>query len=484
MVRVRFAPSPTGHLHVGGVRTALFNWLFAKKHQGTFVLRVEDTDENRSTREFEQQIFDSLRWCGLDWDEGPEKGGDFGPYRQSERIEAGEYSSLIERLLASKQAYYVVYDLDDEKKEIETTYDYPARYAEKGHSITVKFKVPEGKTEFKDLLRGDMAFDNENYDDFIIQKSNGKPLYNFVVVADDHAMQISHVFRGEDHITNTPKQVMLYMALGWEVPLFMHIPLLLGDDKSPLSKRHGGTSVAFFRKEGYLRDGLMNYLALLGWTVKDEIFNPFENVEQFSISDITNKSVVFDYKKLEWVNGKQMRLKDPRKLREEWTAWLEFMQTEDAYYSRLLDRIKAVGPAYTENVIAICREKLNTFPDLNELVEPFFFEIDNTDEGPGYTQQFVKKFLAKESAPDILKTAYEEFEKLDETAYSVENVEQVIRTIPEKTGHGKKRCFQTIRGAVTGRLITPGLFDTIRVLGKKRVLKRLKMALKEVETLV
>ena len=474
MIRVRFAPSPTGHLHVGGVRTALFNWLFAKKENGTFVLRIEDTDKNRSTKQYERQILQSLSWCGLDWDEGPEKDGQYGPYRQTERIEAGLYDEPLKRLIENRAAYYVIYDKDDPSKEIATSDEYPESQAKAGHPYTVKLKVPEGSTRFKDLLKGDMVFDNTNYDDFIIVKSDGTPLYNFVVVVDDHEMQISHVFRGEDHITNTPKQVMIYQALGWEVPTFMHIPLLLGADRSPLSKRHGGTSVEFFRKEGYMTSGLMNYLALLGWTVEDEIFEPVDKIDSFSISSITNKSVIFDYQKLEWVNGKHLRKKALDDVITEWKNWLDDMK-EDDYYRNYYERLKVQDKEYLKESVRICREKINTFKQLCDFSEPFFYDELEYDE------QLVKKFLSKDSAPKIIQAAYKAFSDLEEGDFSDEKVEAVIRSLTEITGEGNKRVFQTLRGALTGRLITPGLFETVAVLGKIRTLNRLEQTQKRLE---
>jgi glutamyl-tRNA synthetase len=468
MIRVRFAPSPTGHLHVGGVRTALFNWLYAKSQGGSFVLRVEDTDTKRSTTEYEEQIYKSMKWCGLDWDEGPCIGGDFEPYRQMQRFEKGVYEQPLKTLLEKRAAYYAIYNAEDSKKEIGTSFEYPQEAVDKGYSITVKLKVPEGKTYFHDLLKGNMSFDNENYDDFIIIKSDGKPLYNFVVVVDDHDMQISHVFRGEDHITNTPKQVMIYEALGWDVPEFMHIPLILGEDRSPLSKRPGGTSVEFFRKEGYMRDGLMNYLALLGWTVEDEIFDPFEKAKTFNTTKITKKSVIFDYKKLEWVNSKHLRTKDIDSVVREWLEWLEYMREEDDYYENLFKTAEASDADYLKGIVKICREKINTFKQLNEFVEPFLFGIE------GYDEQLVKKFLSKDTTNAIIDEAVKKFEKLSENDYTDEKVEALIKQLPELTGAGNKRVFQTIRGAVTGRLITPGLFETVAVLGKDRTINRLK----------
>jgi len=466
MTRVRFAPSPTGHLHVGGVRTALFNWLYAKKERGTFILRIEDTDKNRSTVEYERQILESLNWCQLNWDEGPEKGGSFGPYRQTQRIQEGLYEAPLKQLIEKKAAYYAVHDKEDPAKELFKTNEYPQKEVDEGFPVTVKLRVPAGQTRFKDLLKGDMLFENAHYDDFIIVKSDGTPLYNFVVVVDDHEMQISHVFRGEDHITNTPKQVMIYQALGWEVPVFMHIPLLLGSDRSPLSKRHGGTSVEFFRKEGYMQSGLMNYLALLGWTVEEEIFNPFDKVDSFSISSITHKSVIFDYQKLEWVNGKHLREKGLDDVIREWMEWLSYRSGEP-YYAQFLENLKKQERAYLNQTVRICREKINTFKQLCDFSEPFY--TDKLD----YDEQLVQKFLSKDSAPKIIDVACQVFRDLDETDFTDEKIEALVRTLPELTGEGNKRIFQTLRGALTGRLITPGLFETVAVLGKERTFQRL-----------
>ncbi|HOO32809.1 MAG TPA: glutamate--tRNA ligase [Thermotogota bacterium] len=473
MIRVRFAPSPTGHLHVGGVRTALFNWLYAKSQNGSFILRIEDTDTKRSTAEYEEQIYKSMKWCGLEWDEGPQKGGAYAPYRQMDRFEKGVYEQPLKQLLGKKAAYYAIYDKDDPKKEIGQSFDYPAEAVENGCSVTVKLKVPEGRTHFHDLLKGDMEFENANYDDFIIIKSDGNPLYNFVVVVDDHEMEISHVFRGEDHITNTPKQVMIYEALGWKVPEFMHIPLILGEDRSPLSKRHGGTSVEFFRKEGYMRDGLMNYLALLGWTVEGDIFDPFEKVDSFSTSKITGKSVIFDYKKLEWVNGKHLRGKPVAEVVRLWKDWLDYMKDESPYYTKMIGAVEENEPEFVEEVVRICREKINTFKQLNEFVEPFLFGIE------GYDEELVKKFLSKDTTDVIIAKALHLFEELGDTEYDDENVEAAVRKLPELTDAGNKRIFQTLRGAVTGRLITPGLFETVAVLGKERTIERLKKTRRE-----
>ena len=466
MVRTRFAPSPTGHLHVGGARTALFNWMFTRKEGGRFVLRIEDTDVQRSSREYEWSIMEGLRWLGLNWDEGPDVGGDFGPYRQSERKERGIYEEYAKALVEMKRAVYVVYGKEDRERELFETDEFPHEYAQKGHDITVRFKAPRGlKIEFFDYLKGDMEFRSDDVGDFIIVKSNGYPTYNFAVVVDDHLMGITHVFRGEDHLSNTPKQIMVYDAFGWEKPRFMHIPLILGSDRSPLSKRHGATSVDHFREEGYLPEGLLNYLALLGWKVEEgrEIFTIEERLASFDPRDISNKSVIFDYQKLEWVNGKHMRMMEVGDLYERFKEYLEYVGMVELVNVMEKDRV------YSLEVLGICREKVNTMKQLVDFVLPFL-----SDEYE-YEEDYLRGYLAKEFSLPVLEKAIELFSKNDD--WTVEGCERVVRDLAGLGLASKKKTFQTVRGAVTGRLITPGLFETLSVLGKDRVLKRLERTL-------
>lgn len=459
-VRLRFAPSPTGYLHVGGARTALFNWLYARKMRGKFIIRIEDTDLQRSTMEYERAILEALKWCGLDWDEGPDVGGPFGPYRQSERTRAGIYAEYARKLVEKGSAYYTVYDKIDRKKELFRTFEFPRSYVEEGHDVTVSFKVPEGKTRFYDLLKGELEFDNSTIEDFVMIKSDGFPTYNFAVVIDDHLMNITHVFRGEDHVSNTPKQIMLYRALGWDTPQFMHIPLILGFDRTPLSKRHGATSVEHFRSIGILSRGLMNYLALLGWSVgEEEIFNVKERIDQFDPSTISNKGVIFDPSKLEWVNGKHMRMMSVDELFKEFEDWINFTGKKKLPMDR----------DYVLRVIEVCREKVNTLAQLYEFSYPFFFDDFE------YEDQFVSDYLMNPYAEDILKKAVEMFEKLDD--WSVNGTEKVCRELAQTGVASKNKVFQTIRGAVTGRLVTPGLFETLSILGKKKTIERLTKAL-------
>jgi len=464
MVRVRFAPSPTGYLHVGGVRTALFNWLFARKMNGNFILRIEDTDLERSTKEFEKLIIESLKWCGLDWDEGPDIGGNYGPYRQSERKEKGIYQTYAQKLVESKRAYFAIHDPDHPKEVLKKSFEWPQEYFDKGYDITVKFKVNPGETRFKDILKGEMVFKNEVFDDMVIIKSNGFPTYNFAVVVDDHLMNITHVIRGEDHLSNTPKQIMIYEAFGWEPPEFMHIPLILGNDRSPLSKRHGGTSVEYFRKEGFLNKALMNYLALLGWTVDEEIFDYKEKIKSFSLNLISNKSVIFDYQKLEWVNGKHMRNMEINDLFSIFLDWLIKFRNEE---SEIIDQFSK-DKAYVSEVLKICREKVNTLSQLLEMVKPFL--VDKYE----YEEKYVEKFKTERNSLEILEEGIEIFKNVEEKDLNIDNVRKILEDIASNLDIKKKVVFQIIRGALLGKLVTPGLFESIVVLGKEKTLKRLR----------
>lgn len=467
MVRVRFAPSPTGFLHVGGVRTALFNWLFAKKQKGTFILRIEDTDLGRSTKESEQEILDSLRWCGLHWDEGPDIGGDYGPYRQMERYEKGMYTQTAQELIDKQRAYYSITRQSDPKTEIERLYYIPEKYQSNDYRVTIKLAVIPGNTEFDDILKGRLLFDNQTIEDFIIVKSNGVPVYNFAAVVDDAQMKITHVIRGEDHISNTPRQIMLYRALGLEHPIFMHLPLILGADKTPLSKRHGGTSVAFFRREGYLAQGLMNYLALLGWTVDEEIFNMVEKVESFSLQDITNKSVVFDYQKLEWVNGKHIRAMALKEVVAEFFKWIDFTQTS---YPEKKKAVQNYTAEYIEKLLSISYDKTDTLVQLYTLIRPLLIVAEELE----YEDEWIRQYLAKPESVTILSKVIEKIATGSIATY--EEIGRVLIEVATTLKLSKKAVFQTVRGALTGKLITPGLYEMIVILGKEDTIQRLTRA--------
>ena len=327
-IRVRFAPSPTGHLHIGGARTALFNWLYARRSGGAMVLRIEDTDAERSTVASYDAILESLRWLGIDWDEGPGRDGPLGPYVQSARSVV--YNSDVESLLEAGTAYHCFCTPDEleelrrealeQKKPVQ--YDGRCRRLpsdEVGRRIgqnvphVVRFMLPEGTTRFRDVVRGEFEIDNRELDDFIVRKSDGRPTYNFAAVVDDARMKISHVIRGDDHLSNTPKQVQLYRALGHRVPKFAHLPMILGPDRSRLSKRHGATSVLEYRKSGYTPDGLVNYLALLGWSLdgKTEFFTRRALIDNFSLKRVSKNPAAFDNEKLDHINAEHFQRMDP-----------------------------------------------------------------------------------------------------------------------------------------------------------------------------
>lgn len=453
-IRVRFAPSPTGFLHVGGARTALFNWLFAKKAGGKFILRIEDTDSLRSSKESEDSIIEDLKWCKMTWDEGPDIGGASGPYRQSERIEGGIYDPYEHELIDSGNAYYALYSEDNPKEIVKkfSSHTEADDYKIKGRSVTVNFKIPNGKTIFHDIAKGDMEFDNSTFEDMVIVKSDGYPTYNFAVVVDDHLMEISHVIRGEDHLTNTPKQIMMYRALGWKLPEFMHIPLLLGSDRTPLSKRHGATSVSYFRSYGIMNIAFVNYLSLLGWNVNDEIFNPFEKIEMFDLNSLSNKPSVFDYKKIEWINGQHMRQIDLDKLIGYFKEWAGF---EDVKALKWFDDYE-----YSRKVFDICRQKVNTMKILDEFAKPFFENVKVDEKS---TER-----LSGEDA--VLSNFKEKIESLSD--WTVENIEKLIREMPTEP-FDRKEFFRILRIVLLGQTVTPGLFESIYVLGKKRVIERI-----------
>ena len=332
-VRVRFAPSPTGHLHVGGARTAIFNWLFARRNHGTFIIRVEDTDQARSTRESEQMVLDDLRWLGLQWDEGPDVGGPHAPYRQSERTETygGVALDLMERGVAYR-CYCTEEELEEKRKQAEAegrpphydlkcwrerTADVGAGFSRPG-PFAVRFHVPEdGDVKIHDLIRGEVEWRKESLGDFIIIRSDGHPTYNFSVVADDHAMEITHVIRAEEHLTNTHRQVLIYRAMNWPVPEFAHVSLILGQDRSKLSKRHGATSVSQYAEEGFLPDAMVNYLTLLGWSSPDgaEVFTRDEAIAKFALDRVNAAPAVFDPQKLDWLNGQYIHKMSAGELR-------------------------------------------------------------------------------------------------------------------------------------------------------------------------
>ena len=469
--RVRFAPSPTGYLHVGGARTALFNWLFARRHGGTFVLRIEDTDVQRSSADMVTGILDGLRWLGLDWDEGPEAGGPHGPYFQSERLD--RYRQAAARLVAGGHAYYCYCSperLREEREKAEARgeawqYDRaclalaPEQIAGLEAAAApraIRFKVPPVHAAFDDVVHGRIAFDPRSIEDFVILRSDHHPTYHLSVVVDDVEMRISHVIRGDDHISNTPKHLLLFDALGVERPTFAHVPLILGEDKKRLSKRHGATSVTEYRRQGYLPAAMVNFLALLGWSPGDdrELLSLAELVASFSLEGISGGSAVFNVEKLDWMNGQYLA----RLPIDELAALVGPLLAEagltvargDAWWPRLLD---------------LLRPRAKRLTDFVELARPFL--VDTVE----YEPAAVEKHL---DVPDLgghvaaLAEALRLVNPFDES-----HVEAAVRGMAAERSVKAGVLIHATRVAVTGRTASPGLFEVLVLLGRERTLARL-----------
>ncbi|MBU0672540.1 MAG: glutamate--tRNA ligase [Candidatus Margulisbacteria bacterium] len=472
-VRVRFAPSPTGALHIGGARTALFNWLFARKLGGKFILRIEDTDQQRSTLEANRAIFHGLEWLGLDWDEGPNVDGPLGPYYQTERLEI--HQKHIDQLLKEGKAYYCFCSPEElEKKRQEAAarkeaprYDGTCRklaeaeikqLAESGKRKVVRFLLPPtGDTIVSDLIRGEVVFKNELLDDFVIQKSDGFPTYNFACVIDDHTMEITHVIRGDDHLSNTPRQILLYLAFGWQPPKFAHIPMILGKDKARLSKRHGATSVIAYSDIGYLPEAVLNYIARLGWAHGDqEIFSREELIEKFSLKGVSKSSAIFDTDKLNWLNGKYIREILPERLIDLCEPLLI-----EAYGNHDLEYIKKVVLAF--------HDRLTLIPEIVPLSKFFF-----TDDFE-YDQKALEKHFKTVNAKKIMETLKERLAKVE--PFTKDKIEPVFKGLAQEMDLKLGMIIHPCRLALTGTLQSPPMYDVVEILGKKKVEERIERAI-------
>jgi glutamyl-tRNA synthetase len=458
-VRVRFAPSPTGHLHIGGARTALFNWLFARHHGGVFVLRIEDTDRSRSTDENIASIVDALGWLGLDWDEGPPAAG----YRQTERLEL--YRGHAERLLAAGRAYYCDCSparLDQERKATQArgeTFRYSGRCRERGlRAGALRLRIPDaGATVVDDLIHGPVTFDHRHLDDWILLRSDGTPTYNFCVVVDDVTMRITHVIRGNDHLSNTPKQVLCYDALDYAVPAFAHVSMILGADRSRLSKRHGATSVLAFREAGIPADAMVNYLARLGWSHGDqEIFSRRELIELFDIKDVASAGAVFDPTKLEWLSQEYIKTMDGERLAELARPYLAAAGLaapgDAAWRGRVMDTLK---------------ERAKTLVELVE-VGRFYFERPRA-----YEAAAAEKLFTADGAARLARLG----ERLGADAeFTPASIEAAYRELTRELGLKLVDLAQLTRLAVTGKTASPPIFDVLALLGREETLARLRAA--------
>jgi glutamyl-tRNA synthetase len=479
MVRVRFAPSPTGYLHIGGARTALFNWLYARRHGGTFVLRIEDTDMDRSSWEMVAGIVDGLRWLGLDWDEGPDVGGPHAPYFQSQRTE--QYRAAAERLVSLGSAYYCyctaetlrekraaaeaagggwVYDRTCCALPAEDVADREAASAPRA----IRYKVPPGRTAFADLVHGSIVFENANIEDFVILRSDRQPTYHLSVVVDDMTMEISHVVRGDDHISNTPKQVLLYHAFGVLPPEFAHVPLILGPDRKRLSKRHGATSVMEYHRLGYLPEAMLNFLALLGWSPGDdrELFTRDELVAAFRLEGISGGNAVFNPEKLDWFNQQHIA----RLHLDDLASRVEPLLREAGLWS---PELAGEQRGWFLQVFELLRPRARKLCQLVDDLRPFLqTAID-------YDPAAVSKHLADREVRNALKTLERTIAGLE--PFDRHTVEAAVRGLAETSGVKAAALIHGTRVAVTGRAISPGLFELLELLGRERVSARIRQAL-------
>jgi glutamyl-tRNA synthetase len=457
-----FEPSPTGYLHVGGARTALFNWLYARHMKGKFILRIEDTDAARSTQASVDAIFESLEWLGIDWDEGP--------FFQSQRYPI--YQEHIDKLIETENAYYCTCSpeqLDSMRAKAKATgkkpkYDGTCR--DKGlpktDNAVVRFKAPlTGTTLLEDVIKGNIAFQNDEMDDFIIARSNGSPTYNFVVVIDDITMQINTIIRGDDHVMNTPKQMLLYHALGAPLPVFGHVPMVLGKDRSRLSKRHGATSVTAYRDMGFLPEAMVNYLVRLGWSHGDqEFFTKDELIEKFSLKNIGRAAGIFDLEKLTALNADHIQATPPEALADLLVPFLEKIG------------IHVESGKFLVKVVKTLVQRSKTIEEMATAATFYFTETI------AYEEKAARKFL-KPDTRQPLHFLVDALSVID--VFTEENLENAFKSVMEKTGLKLGKIAQPVRVALTGKTASPGIFEIIEIIGKKKVINRLKQAIEFID---
>jgi glutamyl-tRNA synthetase len=461
-IRTRFAPSPTGYLHIGGARTALFNWLFTRHHGGEFVLRIEDTDQQRSTDESTKAILDAMTWLGLNWDEGP--------HFQAQRVDL--HRNMVQKLIKEGKAYYCTCtseELETKRKDALATGKKPKydgtcrdRNLKKSSDSVVRFRSAQtGITIVEDLIKGNISFNNDELDDLIIERGDGYPTYNFAVVIDDALMNITHVIRGDDHVNNTPRQILMYEALGFDVPKFAHVPMILGSDKARLSKRHGATSVMAYKEMGYLPEALVNYLVRLGWSHGDqEIFSQKELIEHFALDAVGKSPAVFNPEKLLWLNAHYIKEASPERLREEMKPlWSVEINTGDADFTR--------------KVITDLQPRVKTLVEMANMADFYF-----TDEIK-YEEQAAKKFLTADVSPHL--------KELVKTIPSVQNfskegLEEFLINFISERNIKFKIIAQPLRVALTGKTVSPGIDEVIVTLGKERVIRRIQNAINYIES--
>ncbi|MCI0791353.1 MAG: glutamate--tRNA ligase [Chloroflexi bacterium] len=480
-VRVRYAPSPTGEPHVGNIRTAIFDWLFARRHGGDFIIRIEDTDQSRKVEGAVEVQLDALRWLGLDWDEGPIKGGDYGPYVQSQRLET--YRRVVGELIDGGKAYRCYCSIErlsrvrEEQAKRKDTVGYD-RYCrdladsqrkeqhDSGVTPVVRFKMPlEGTTTLNDLVRGDVNFENRLVDDFVMLKSDGYPTYHLAHVVDDHLMEISHVFRGEDWLSSAPRHLQLYKALGWVCPEFAHLPNILAADRSKLSKRHGATSVREFQEKGYLPQAMLNFLALLGWSLDDktELFTRDELARNFSIERVSRSGAIFNAEKLDWMNGHYIREMSHQELAD---ALLQFWID----YPSPGVPVGADDGVFALQVASLLQERLKTLGDAEPLIS-FFFQ----DEVSYDSEELVQKGMDVDRTRAGLHAAYGGLADLQ--PFDAQSMEDLLRPMSKELNVKVGQLFGSLRIATTGLRVAPPLFETMEILGQERTLKSIQKAI-------
>ncbi|MFS0784847.1 glutamate--tRNA ligase [Shouchella sp. 1P09AA] len=483
-VRVRFAPSPTGHLHIGGARSALFNYLMAKHTGGTFVLRIEDTDQARNVETATEKLMDSLRWLGIQWDESVDTAeGQYGPYRSMERVHL--YRDYVQQLIDENKAYYCYMTEEELEAEREAqkargempkysgrdrdlTEEERAAYEAKGIKPVVRFKVPQNQMiTFQDSVREEVSFDSNGIGDFVIARKDGVPMYNFAVVIDDHLMKISHVIRGEEHLSNTPRQILLFEAFGWEVPTFAHASLILNPDRQKMSKRDESIIqfVEQYKELGYMPEALVNFLALLGWSPvgEEEIFTLKQLEEQFTLDRVSKAPAVFDTDKLAWMNNQYIKEASLESV-------IELALPHLVSSGRISENMGEERLEWAKRLIGLYQEQMQYGAEIVTLTEQFFKkDVDYTEDA--------KAVLAEEQVPEVLTQFANELDQLEE--YTVPEIKKAIKATQKATGHKGKKLFMPIRAAVSGQTHGPELGDTIELLGKAVVTSRLHEAVQQ-----
>ncbi|PKB70523.1 MAG: glutamate--tRNA ligase [SAR202 cluster bacterium Io17-Chloro-G6] len=474
-VRVRFAPSPTGLPHIGNIRTALFNWLFARHHGGKFIVRVEDTDQVRLVPGSVEAMLAGLRWLNIDWDEGPEVGGPYGPYFQSERLDI--YHELADRLVSQGNAYHCYCsqertDQGTRDRRTSASSDCHCRDLSQAeisklrseqHSEVIRFAMPrEGVTKVNDLIRGEVEWRNETLNDFIIMKSDGFPTYHLAVVIDDHLMEISHVMRAEEWLPSTPRHLQIIQALEFEPPQFAHLPMIMGPDRAKLSKRHGATSIGEYEHDGYLPEAMCNFMVLLGWSLNDktEVMSTQTIIDNFTLDRVTRSAAIFDQEKLLWMNGMYIREMTPEQLAARMMPFLERDLPKD---------LLPVDLDYLSRITPLLQERIKRLDDAANQTE-FFFKADERFD----IETLVQKGMDREMTLSALKTALEELDAADD--FSHEKLEQVLNVAGEKLSLSRRQFFGVLRVAATGRAVSPPLFEMMEVMGKDRTISRMKNA--------